>query len=246
MTVNAISGPATWAREPNGSIFVFLDEAYAPLVAAAGVVVEASDAQRLETEIASNFHRMRGWYQLSALDSFQEFRKRGFHASSNPFEIRVAFVAYLAEALSFKSFIAYSDRSERPDLSDKQRLMIVIDQLVRDILRKYRNRPKIIFYFESAQAMDPFVRKVVLRATRTLGKHKPAVEVRFGTKRDPDLLAIPDYVLHIFGAWRDFIGVFPLNLDPADHRTRSLMAIFGSISMARSLDRPEVIRRTSL
>lgn len=246
MTVNATSGPETWAREPDGSVFVFLDESYDPLVAAAGVVVEASDAQRLETEIASNFVRMRGWYQLSTLDSFQEFRRRGFHASSNPFEIRVAFVAYLAEALNFKSFIVYSDRSERPDLSDKQRLMVAIDQLVRDLLRKYRNRSKIIFYFESAQAMDPFVRKVVLRAMKRVGKHRPVVDVRFGTKRDPDLLAIPDYVLHVFGAWRDFVGVFPLDLDPADHRARSLVTIFGSISMARSLDRPEVIRRTSL
>ncbi|GAA3531989.1 hypothetical protein [Nocardioides daeguensis] len=246
MTGNASHGAATWAREPDGTVFIFLDESYSPFVAFAGVVVEESDAQRLESGIDKNFRRMRAWHQLSGLDSFDDFRKRGFHASANPPEVRFAFVAYLAEVLNFKSMIVYSDRSERPDLSDKKRSIIVLDRLARDILRKYRDRPKLVFYFESAQAMDPFVERVVRRAARAVGKRRQVVDVRFGTKRNPDLLAIPDYVLHIFGKWRVSADELPLSLDVYDNRVRSLATIAGSISMAKLLDRHEVIRRTSL
>lgn len=189
-------------QEPDGTIFVFLDESYAPYVAYAGVVLEASDAQRLERKIEDDFERMRGWHHLKGLPSFEKFRARGFHASENPPEIQAAFVAFLSETLNFKSMIVYSDRSERPDLGDKKRLMIVLDHLVRDILRKYRRRPKVVLYFESAQAMDPFIQRVAIRAARAESNGKQRVEVRFGTKRDPDLLAVPDYVLRVFGKWR--------------------------------------------
>ncbi|MBM0123430.1 hypothetical protein [Pimelobacter simplex] len=254
MTLKPNLGPDTWAQEPDGSIFVFLDEAYAPYVAYAGVVLEASDAQRLERKIEEDFERMRGWHHLKGLPSFEKFRARGFHASENPPEIQAAFIAFLSETLNFKSMIVYSDRSERPDLSDKKRLMIVLDHLVRDILRKYRRRPKVVLYFESAQAMDPFIHRVAIRAARAESNGKQRVEIRFGTKRDPDLLAVPDYVLRVFGKWKYSFDDLPLILDRLDHRARAVATIAGSISMAKLIDRPyhetnpviEVIRRHTL
>ena len=75
----------------------------------------------------------------------------------------------LHSIVDFKSLIVFSDGSKRPDLSGKQRLMVVLDRLVRDVMRAYRQRPKIVFCFESAQDMDRYVEKVVVRAVDSLG-----------------------------------------------------------------------------
>jgi hypothetical protein len=229
--------------EPEGSVLVFIDESYEPFVAAAAVVVESTEADRLDTDISAVFEKMRGWFYLDGLPSFEEFRRTGFHSTSNPIEVRTAFVAFLAEVLSFKSLIVYSDGTSRPDLSKKQRLMIVYDNLVRDVLRAYRSRPRILFHFESAQSMDLYVEKVVRRAGRA--EHiRSDVRVKFGTKRHPDLLATPDYVLHIFNRWRVTQGADSLILDPLSHESRSFRAILGSLSSARSLEGAAVVRRT--
>lgn len=230
---------------PDGSVFIFIDESYDPLVAAAAVAVESSDVLRLDSEIATSFDRLQNWYHLDGLSSFEDFRKHGFHAASNPLDVRLAFVAFLAEALSFKSLIVYSDRSLRPDLSDKKRLMIAFDQLVRDVIRTYRSRPKIVLCFESGQAMDPYIEKLVSRAIGAAGRKRPEVDIRFGTKRSPDLLSMPDYVLHIFNQWLTAREPTSRVLDPDEYQSRSFRAILGSISAARSLDDDRVIRRSS-
>jgi hypothetical protein len=230
--------------EPSGAVFAFLDESYEPRVAAAAVVVESSDVSRLDAGISAEFERIRHWYHLEGLPSFEDFLKRGFHAASNPLEVKVAFVAFLSEVLNFKTMITYSDRSVRGDLSPKQHLMVVFDQLVRDLLLTYRSRPKIILYFESAGSMDEYIRRLVARAAKSFDRYRPAVEVRFGTKREPDLLAVADYVLHVFGQWLSKQDDGTTMVDPSNHESRSLRAILGSISMARSIDDGQVLRRT--
>lgn len=224
-------------------MFVFLDESFDPFVAAAAVVLESSDVRRMDSDISAAYERVQSWYHLGGMPSFEEFRHRGFHATSDPIEVRVAFVAFLAEALNFKSMIVYSDRTFRTEVSDKQRLVIVFDQLIRDVLGAYRSRPKITFYFESAQTMDKYLERLAARAVQSLGRKAPEIEVRFGTKRQPDLLAVPDYVLHIFNQWLSTQGD-ELSLEPRDHQSRSFKAILGSVSMARSLDNDRVVRRT--
>ena len=208
--------------------------------------MESSDVRRMDEDIAATYDRLQSWYHMGGMPSFEEFRERGFHATNDPFEVRAAFVAFLAEALNFKSLIVYSDRSLRNDMSDKKRLMIIFDQLVRDVLGAYRSRPKVTFYFESAQSMDKYLERLVERVVRSSGRRTPEIEIRFGTKRQPHLLAVPDYVIHIFNQWlsaqNDNEKEFSLR--PEDHRSRSFKAILGSISMARSLDHDRVVRRT--
>jgi hypothetical protein len=243
------SGPASaqqslGSSQPDGSVFVFLDESFEPFVAGAAVVVESSDVSRMDENLAATYRRVQGWYHMGGMPSFEEFRERGFHASSDPPEVRMAFVAFLAEALNFKSLIVYSDRSVRGDLSDKKRLMVIFDQLIRDVLGAYRSRPKIIFWFESAQGIDKYLERLVTRAARSSGRRMPEIEVRFGTKREPHLLAVVDYVLHIFNQWLDSRGSADMALQPKDHQSRSFKAILGSISMARSLDDGRVVSRT--
>jgi hypothetical protein len=114
------------------------------------------------------------------------------------------------------------------------------------VISAYRARPKIVLYFESAQGMDRYVERLVSRVLSGLEWRTPAVEVRFGTKRQPDLLAVPDYVLHIFNQWLSTQEGRELSLQPEDHRSRSFKAILGSISAARSLDDDRVVRRSLL
>ncbi|TNC18466.1 hypothetical protein FHE66_06665 [Georgenia sp. 311] len=231
-------------NQPDGSVFVFLDESYEPFVAAGAVIVEAVDFARINPGIAELFDRAQGWYHLEGLPSFEEFLRHGFHATSDPLEVRTAFVAFLAEAFCFKSMIVYSDRSWCPDLSDRERLMVVIEQITRDVLRAYRGRPKVIFLFESAGRLDRYVERVVTSVAKKLDRRAPRVEIYFGTKRQPDLLAVPDYVVHIFNKWMQSQRSDVPLLQPTEHQSRAFKAILGSISMARSLDDGRVIRRS--
>ncbi|RNM17364.1 hypothetical protein EFL26_00820 [Nocardioides pocheonensis] len=208
------------------------------------MLVESSSADRMESGVASVFSHNRKRHYLAGMRGFERFRQDGFHATNDPLEVRMAFVDFLADTLDFKSMIVYSDRSTRPDLSDKQRLMIVFDQLVHDVLGAYRSRPKVVFCFESAEGMDSYVEQVVLRAARTFGRRAPEIEVRFGAKQSPYMLAVPDYVLHIFGQWRSDGAGTELEVDPKENRSRTFRAILGSISVARSLDDARVVRRT--
>lgn len=230
--------------EPCGSVLVFVDESYDPRVAVAGVIVEASEAPRLEAAIQRTFGELEHRHWLRGLANFEKFLRRGFHASSNPPEVRTSFVARLAELVEFKSMVIYSDGSIRPDLTAKKLQMVAVDQLAKDVIRTYASRPGITFWFESAQGLDRYVKAVVDRAARGLGRSTEEITVRFGTKRDPDLLAIPDYVLHIFNRWLQSRPSGTFAITPEDRESREIRAILGSISQARSLDNGHVIRRT--
>lgn len=244
MTSGGLDGEAALgAAEPAGTAFVFLDESFTPLVAAVAVVVESTEVARLENEVAEIFRKLSGAYYLGGLPSFEEFRKSGFHATANPREVNTAFVAFLSDVLSFKSLIIFSDGSRHPGLTEKRRVIIAFQQLIHDVLRQYRNRPRIVLWFESAGKMDKYVESVVHHVVKSMGRTVPEVEVRFGSKRNPDLLAVPDYVLHVFNQWFVAQDGSAIQIDQGGHASRSFKALHGSISMARSLDGDVVIRR---
>lgn len=227
----------------NTGVSVFLDESFEPYVAAAAVVLEASDVQPLELQLQETFERVRRRHYMAGLPSFEEFRQRGFHASNDPLEVRNEFIGFLAEQTTFKSMIAYSDGSSGVELSKKRRLILVFDQLVRDVMRAYRSRSSITFCFESSGSIDKYVERVVELAAHSLGPKRPIVEVRFARKGQPLTLSIPDYVLHIFNSWlHEQVGETP-TVSPAQHQSRSLKAVLGSISAARSLEYEQVMRR---
>ena len=231
--------------DSEGSVLVLVDESYSPFVAAAAIVVESSEARRINDDIEELYRTWRQTFYLDGLPSFDEFRRLGFHASSDPPEVKSAFVDFLADNLAFKTFIVYSDGSSMPDLSEKQRLMMVLDRLLRDVLRTYHGRPKVKIIFESARELDEYFRRVAIRASRATRRHGPEVVVSFGMKREPSLLALPDYVLHVFNQWRKRQADEPPVLDPLNFESRFFRSVEGSLSVARSIDGPSVIRRGS-
>jgi len=229
--------------DPEGSVLVLVDESYNPFVAAAAVVIESSEARRMNADIEALYTSWRRTFYLEGLPSFEEFRKRGFHATSDPREVQSAFIDFLADNLAFKTFIVYSDGSSTPELTEKQRLMMVLDRLLRDVLRTYRGRSKVRILFESAQDLNEFYRRVATRAAAATRRHSPQVVVDFGVKREPNLLALPDYVLHVFNKWRKRQVGEPPVLDPMNFESRFFRSSEGSLSVARSIDGSPVIRR---
>jgi len=230
-------------HDPERSVLVLVDESYSPFVAAAAIVIESSEARQLNADVEALYTTWRRTFYLDGLPSFEEFRRRGFHASTDPREVRAAFVDFLADNLAFKTFIVYSDGSSTPKLSEKKRLMMVLDRLLRDVLRAYNGRPKVTILFESAQELNEYFKRVALRAAAKTRRHGPEVLVEFGSKREPSLLALPDYVLYVFNQWRMRQGDQTPVLDPLNFESRFFRAIEGSLSVARSVDGARVIRR---
>lgn len=231
--------------EPDGSVFVLLDECYSPTVGVAAVIVESSDATQLNDAISTMYDTSQSRHYLAGLKSFDEFRRTGFHASSDPMEVRIAFVEFLAGALDFKSMIVYANPSQLDGLTEKQALIVITDRLARDVIETYRGRAKLTFICESAQAMDLYVDRTIRRAVKKVRKPVPELEIYFGNKRQPDLLALPDYVLHIFNQWLQTDSGKGGRINPDDHQSRSMKAVLGSISSARTIDGTKVIRRST-
>lgn len=230
--------------QADGSVFVFVDETYSPRVAVGAVVVESNHVQRLDSDIAGLLAKLRSQHHLVGTSSYRNFVKHGFHASGDPLEVGVAFVAFLSETTDFKSMIVFSDGTLANRMTSNRILAVAAYVLVNDVIRAYRSRPRIIFCFESNAVMDKYLERIVERAAHNLKKRRPVVEVYFGSKQQPHLLAIPDYVLHIFNRWFDKQEGPTVSMDPTTSESRRFKAVLGSISMARGLESNRVIRRT--
>ncbi|MRJ75496.1 hypothetical protein GEV29_03015 [Aeromicrobium sp. SMF47] len=231
---------------PAGTVFVFFDESYEPFVGAAAASFEASDVAAVEGRIESAHSTLAEDFYLDGLGSYDEFLEKGFHATVDTTEVSTHFIRFLAHTASFKTSIVFSDGTTHPALSPKKRLMVVFDRLLTDVLRQYRSRPMLVLIFESAQELDPYVRKVVERAARRQRRSVPRLHIEFRPKRDPHILAVPDYVLHIFNAWLERPeSEEGTKLDPTTFRARDLRSVLGSISEARSLEGDVLIRRNT-
>lgn len=229
---------------PRGSVCVFIDESYDPQVAAAAVSIEPSQIDDLEGQIGSLYESLAGDFQLSGLGSYEEFVESGFHATGDTLEVKMSFIRLLAHSMSFKTSIVFSDGTFRPELSKKKRLMFVFDRLMRDVFRQYKRRPRVHLVFESAGVMDQYVERVLERTRRRLRGSCPPTTWEFRSKADPFLLAVPDYVLHIFNRWYSGLPeAHPIRVDKSSANARNFAAVLGAVSEARSIEGNYVIRR---
>jgi hypothetical protein len=234
---------ATSGDETSGVVHVALDESFSALVAVGAVVVE-HEFLRVNNEIENLYYDLKNAYYLEDLKSFERFKKNGFHSSYDPDEVSSRFINFLSQTIGFKSFIFFTNRTRRPDLSDKKVVLVLYAQTLRAVLRKYQRRPKIVLHFEQHQQLSRFYEPLVLNVLKGIEGRKPVVEVISAKKMEPPLLAIVDYVIHTFVRWYVGNEDYPPKTSTVEHRPcREIRAIRRSISVARSLEDGTVAKR---
>lgn len=224
-------------------IHIVLDEAFDPVTAVVATVFTQNEFDaangRLDDLRSQNLQR---WY-LKDLESFQKFEAEGLHASTNPFEVYFDVIDSLAEVLSGKTFIYYTDGTRRKDLGPKRTVLLLYVSLVQVLLRKYRHSHTIYFHFEDHKDYGKYFEPLVT-AAKVASKVSAITKVVRCRKGDPSSLAVADYLLHVFGRARPYIesGNFPAG----KAEVRNWWAVKSHYSLIYSMETHLVLNRHGL
>ncbi|MCM3533988.1 reverse transcriptase family protein [Cellulosimicrobium funkei] len=165
---------------------------------------------------------------LDGLRSYERFKADGFHGSNDTAEISTAFVRFLSRNRGFKSYVYFTDRTTRPDLSSDQMHAVLYRDLLRNLFQEFSSH-RVRLIFEQNHKLD-FQRIASEAAAISSGNIEYSVEI--GVKRSPYAMAIADYAMAIFSRWRDI----DYREDPDEKTFRSWCAIRRWVSIVRSIE----------
>lgn len=228
-------------RHPGEHLHVLLDEAFAPYIAVAGVVLTEAEYQSANARINEILLDLQQSSYLAGLSSFDEFMSNGFHATVDTTEVKVRLVDEMYKAIPGKAFIYYSDGSRRPDLSQKKTALLLYASLAQVLLRTFRHAQRIDFHFEDHEEMGRYFEPIVEKA-KSKGRVRTATKVHRCKKGSPAALALPDYILWIFGRTQQLLLRGSASQERAD--VRNYRAIQSHVSLIYSLESRRVANRS--
>ena len=228
-------------RHQGEHLHVLLDEAFEPFTAVSGVVLTEAEYQWSNARINELQLDLQQSAYLAGHDSFDEFLRNGFHATADTTEVKVRLVDEMYKAIPGKTFIYYSDGNRRPDLSEKMTALLLHASLAQVILRTYRHARRIDFHFEDHQEMGRYFTHIVERA-KFKSRVRTEVRVNQCQKGEPPALALPDYILWMFGRTQRLLLRGDASQRHAD--LRNYRAIQSHVSLIYSLETGRVANRS--
>lgn len=232
-----LEGVATVSLPPPRRITVLFDESMSPFLMVAATVFESTYAHT-EQRIEALYEDMVRAYYLDDLKSYERHKKKAFHASEDPVEVRAFFINLLAGLGPLRIFIQYTDHRRRPDLGPLESVAVLYRELIKTVLQGVRSADEVTLIFETHQDLDSRFEAIVRSALRSV-RVRSRISVSVGQKRRPYALAVSDYAMQIFSHWQQ-AGQPD---DPKQYTYREWRAIRGSISMVRSLEEGTIVRR---
>ncbi|MEU5943122.1 hypothetical protein ABZ807_29060 [Micromonospora sp. NPDC047548] len=203
-----------------------------------GAVEIHEDPEEIERRIQELFRRLSARRSLDGLPSFEDFRKHGFHASSDPIEISVPFLE-LMQDLAFRAYIVVTDRTNpKAGGTELEKLEFMYQHLLGDILIRHRERSELLCYIEQNDSLGRLVSKLpesaVRRAYEKLGRpaRLPRLDVVMATKTQAMSMAIIDYIMMAASRWVRKGH----STDPADRIYRGFREVEPFISTLYSLE----------
>lgn len=232
-----LEGVATVSLPPPRRVTVLFDESMSPLLMVAACVFESSYAHA-ERRIEALYEDMVRAYYLDDLRSYERHKKKAFHASEDPVEVRAFFVNLLSGLGPLRIFMQCTDHRRRPDLGPVETIAVLYRELIRTVLQSVKSADEVDLVFETHQLLDSRFEAIVTSAARSL-RGRCRITITVGQKRKPYALAVSDYAMQIFARWHQA----GMPEDPRQHTYREWRAIRGSISMVRSLEEGTIVRR---
>lgn len=218
-------------------VTVLFDESTAPFISVGATVFESSYPEA-ERRIEALYDKMVKAFYLDDLRSYERHKKKAFHASEDPDEVRTFFIDLLSGLGPLRVFILLTNGNRRPDLGPLATVAVLYRELVRTVLESVRSADDVVLIFETHQELDDRFEAIVRAAARPVhGRYRLSVAV--GKKRQPHALAVTDYAMQIFSRWHQA----GQPVDPRERSYREWRAIRGSISMVRSLEDGILVRR---
>ena len=198
----------TAQRHP--TVHVLLDEsgngnADHPLIV--GAVATDKDFADLENAVNSLYRQYGAdTRRFEGLESFDRFKRTGFHASQDPPEIRNAFLEFISNRLDFKAFMVVSNRERLPDAPETDLLLALYSKLLTDVLLRFRKHDQINIYIEqndTLQAWTTKLRDVAVYHAKSRAPYSrlPPVNITMVPKMSPICLSIIDYLMFVVSKW---------------------------------------------
>lgn len=172
-----------------------------------GAVVMDLEVNSIEDEIRQLHQELSARRSFKGHPGFEKFCARGFHASTDPPEIKARFTELLQRAAGFK--VSLLATQQRPDNSADDRALILemYQILVADLLLTYKDQNLLIVHIEDNEELRPLLRDLprhaTFRATIKIGRiaSLPEIQVKIPKKGSVMSLAISDYVMLAASKW---------------------------------------------
>jgi RNA-directed DNA polymerase len=195
--------PPSYERAPSDVLVVFdeseLETVGGPLFCMCCVTIE--DPEGVRTQIQELFSR-------HMADPFSPGRKhhmatRGFHHTDDPEDVRTSFIKLLAE-LPIRGFLAYGSKPETMSYANAyhqvfawllKRRFFAADR--RTVHVMYEENPNVVHDKLNALMVQLFL-SLELSGSR---RPRDLPTLKRASKADEPLLAVPDYLLGVFGAY---------------------------------------------
>lgn len=180
------------------------DEALPLIVGAVCLDVDAADVEQAARAL---YEELSAREALTGYESYDKFVAKGFHASTDPYEVSVPFLELLQRTIGFKVYMVMTDRSTLRPLTEKQQVAVLYEILLGDILIRYKNYRELYCYIEGNDALGGLVRSLPsgarIRAADKLDRQitLPALKVNMIPKADSMSMALVDYAMMAVSRW---------------------------------------------
>lgn len=171
-----------------------------------GAVELGDDADIIEEKIRDLHERLSASRSLIGHPKFEDFRKHGFHSSSDPQDVSGPFLE-LVRTFFYRTYMLVTDRTGVPGKTEADRVEFMYVKLLSDLSIRYRGEAAIYCFVEQSTGMGSIVERLP-RATadqtsRTLSKRAtmPQLVIAQAAKGDYMSMAIVDYVMAATSRW---------------------------------------------
>lgn len=209
-----------------------------------GAVELGEDADDIEEKIRDLHKRLSAKSSLAGLTSFEEFRKNGFHSSTNPLEVSGPFLE-LMRTTFFRSYMVVTDRTGVPSDTESGAIESMYVKLLSDLLIRHRRESELLCYIEQSEGMAAIIRRlpgnVARQAYKTIGKSAPLPQLKITMVAKSDYMstAIIDYVMAAVSRWIQA----GCTTKPKDWAYRAFREIEPTISMLYSFEHGRISSR---
>jgi hypothetical protein len=209
-----------------------------------GAVELGEDADDIEGRIRDLHKRLSAKSSLAGLPSFEEFRKNGFHSSTDPLEVSGPFLE-LMRTIFFRSYMVVTDRTGVPSDTESGAIESMYVKLLSDLSIRHRRESELLCYIEQSEGMAAIIRRlpgnVARQAYKTIGKSTPLPQLKITMVAKSDYMstAIIDYVMAAVSRWLQA----GCTTKPKDWAYRAFREIEPSISMLYSFEHGRISSR---
>ena len=120
-----------------------------------GALATSKSFQLLEEQVQRAFEDFAARRDLRGMESFEHFRKVGFHAAEDPREIQQAFFDEISRWMGFKIFLITTDRSRLGGQSDTDQLLDLYGRLLTDVILRFRHHERVELLIEDNEQAPP-------------------------------------------------------------------------------------------